>query len=347
LDASAKVVSWHHLMDASESGKELLDDLEGLMGKKEYTFVKQSLLSKKIPTPSLLIKDHKKASLMGEFPTRLVVPAQNFTSAFPKLGNLAIRRILDSNHVDYWKRTIVLASDLKEKLESLHICRDDVTIISLDIEAMYPSIKFKHIQNAVEYFSSGLSERDVDTVNECLELICFGMENTLLTFQDQYYIYDRDQSLDEKGLTIGGRCDSAWLADLVAAYILAEVDEELFSDTTFFFGMYRDDGLVVFNSKKTKTQVHTWLNYFQLAVDELCGNSFLQFTAVMWQSDGRPSRGNTGKFSVDTNQALPYPDMEMYWSSRGQLLFWVHLKPNQQFLDLNCGSSHTCHVTRL
>jgi hypothetical protein len=82
-------------------------------------------------------------------------------------------------------------------------------------------------------------------------------------------------------------------------------------------------------------------------VDELCGNSFLQFTAVMWQSDGRPSRGNTGKFSVDTNQALPYPDMEMYWSIQGQLLFWVHLKPNQQLLDLNCGSSHTCHVTRL
>jgi hypothetical protein len=127
--------------------------------------------------------------------------------------------------------------------------------------------------------------------------------------QDQYYIYDGDQSLDEKGLTIGGY-ESAWLADLVAAYILAEVDEERFSNATFF-GMYRNDGLVVFNSKKTNTQVHTWLNDFQLAVDELCGNSFLQFTAVMWQSDGRPSRGNTGKLSVDTNQALQYLDMEI------------------------------------
>jgi hypothetical protein len=125
-----------------------------------------------------------------------------------------------------------------------------------------------------------------------------------------------------------------------ATYILAEVDEELFSDATFF-GMYRDDGLVVFNSKKTKTQVHTWLNDFQLAVDELCGNPFLQFTAVMWQSDVRPSRGNTGKLSVDTNQAFPYLDMERYWNSRGILLFCVHLKPNQQLLYLNRGSSHT------
>jgi hypothetical protein len=85
----------------------------------------------------------------------------------------------------------------------------------------------------------------MDTVNECLELILFGMENTLLTFQDQYYIYDGDQPLDEKGLTIGG-----YESDLVSAYILAEVDEEFFSDATFF-GMYRDDGLVVFKSEDT------------------------------------------------------------------------------------------------
>jgi hypothetical protein len=140
--------------------------------------------------------------------------------------------------------------------------------------------------------------------------------------------------------------------------------------------MYRDDGLVVFNSKKMKTQVHTWLNDFQLAVDELCGNSFLQFTTVMWQSDVtwlndfqlavdelcgnsflqfttvmwqsdvRPSRGNTGKLSVDTNQSFPYLDMEMYWNSRGQLLFRVHLKNNQQLLYLNCGSYHTLSCYR-
>jgi hypothetical protein len=56
------------------------------MGKKEYTFVKQSLLSKKIPTPSLLIKDHKKASSTGEFPTLLVVPAQKFHFSIPQIG---------------------------------------------------------------------------------------------------------------------------------------------------------------------------------------------------------------------------------------------------------------------
>jgi hypothetical protein len=74
--------------------------------------------------------------------------------------------------------------------------------------------------------------------------------------------------------------------------------------------LIKDDGLVVFNSKKTKTQIQTWLNDFQLTVDELCGNSFLQFTAVMWHSGGRSSRSTTN-LSVDTNPAFPYLDMEM------------------------------------
>jgi hypothetical protein len=112
------------------------------------------------------------------------------------MGYLAIRRILDSNKINYSKRTIIQASDWKEKLDSLHIHQDNVTIISLDIEAMYPSIKFKLVQQGVEYFSGGLSDEEKDIVNECLALIRFGMENTLLTFQDQYYIYDGDQSLD-------------------------------------------------------------------------------------------------------------------------------------------------------
>jgi hypothetical protein len=168
------------------------------------------------------------------------------------------------------------------------------------------------------------------------------MENTLLTFQDQYYMYDGDQSLDEKGLTIGG-CESAWLSDFVAAYIFEQVDEK-FSDTRFV-GMYRDDGLVVFNSKKTKAQIQTRLNDIQLTVDELCGNSFLQFTAVMWHSGGRSSRSTTN-LSVDTNPAFPYLDMEMYWSGRGQLCFRVHLKPIQQLSYLNRGSSHTSSCYR-
>jgi hypothetical protein len=56
------------------------------------------------------------------------------------------------------------------------------------------------------------------------------MENTLLTFQDQYYIYDGDQFLDEKGLAIGG-FESAWLAEwprtFLSKYLSVQIALEL------------------------------------------------------------------------------------------------------------------------
>ena len=66
------------------------------------------------------------------------------------------------------------------------------------------------------------------------------MANTIVTFEDQFWIYGGDTPVEEKGLTIGG-FESAFYDDLVAAYIL-ENPPELFSDSVFY-GIYRDDGI--------------------------------------------------------------------------------------------------------
>mmetsp|Transcript_21389 Transcript_21389/g.42838 ORF Transcript_21389/g.42838 Transcript_21389/m.42838 type:complete len:106 (+) Transcript_21389:364-681(+) len=60
--------------------------MEDLTNDSEFVFVKESILSKSIPTPKLLIKDHKKKDDNDEFIRQLVIPATNFTAAFPKLG---------------------------------------------------------------------------------------------------------------------------------------------------------------------------------------------------------------------------------------------------------------------
>ncbi len=74
---------------------------------------------------------------------RLIVPATNFTEAFPKVGYLGIKNIFDQNGIDYSGSTIIQASQLKETLEKLNIMKDKVTIISFDAVRMYPSIKYK------------------------------------------------------------------------------------------------------------------------------------------------------------------------------------------------------------
>ena len=55
----------------------------------------------------------------GEFPTRLVIPATNFTATFSKIDYLGIKRCMDKGKVNYSRNYIVQASDLKETLEEI------------------------------------------------------------------------------------------------------------------------------------------------------------------------------------------------------------------------------------
>ena len=64
-----------------------------------------------------MIKDHKKLTCMGEFPTRLVIPATNFSATFEKLGYLGLKNILEKNEINYIKFTIVQASQVKVEWE--------------------------------------------------------------------------------------------------------------------------------------------------------------------------------------------------------------------------------------
>ena len=110
------------------------------------------------------------------------------------------------------------------------------------------------------------------------EMVKYGMDNTYVTFQDQYWIYGGHLLVEEKGLTIGGY-ESAFFADLVAAYIL-ENAEDIFSNS-LFNKIYRDDGIDIKNSILSIDQVCDWLETFQSRVNELTGSEYHKFTAVV------------------------------------------------------------------
>ena len=64
---------------------------------------------------------------------------------------------------------------------------------------------------------------------------------------------------EKRGLTIG--CyESAWLKDLVVAYILKQI-EELFTDF-IYHGIYHDDGFIILKGIKTKKEMNDWLINF-------------------------------------------------------------------------------------
>ena len=156
--------------------------------------------------------------------------------------------------------------------------------MSIDEEAFYPSVRYKLVEKAVKFFSENLTDEEEDTIKHCLDMIKFGMGNTLITFRDQYYEYDGGREINEKGLTIGGY-ESAWLADLAGAYIL-ENTQQHFKNTSYY-GIYRDDGFAVFKGKKTYQQIVTWRNKFQSSVSELADGDCPQFTCDAWLQEGK------------------------------------------------------------
>ncbi len=188
----------------------MLATLEDILSQNEFNYIKSTINKRAVPTVCLLIKDHKKRDKEGDFPTRLVVPAKNFTAGFPHVGQHGIKKILDRNNVIYTNKTIVQASHLKHQLEQLDTSRSNNTIASIDAKAMYPSVKYDHIKRAVEFYSRGLPEEDINTIQRCLEMVKFGMANTIVTFEDQYWEYGGAVPVEYKGLTIGG-FESAFL----------------------------------------------------------------------------------------------------------------------------------------
>ena len=112
-----------------------------MLSDNEYAFLLEGIESKAIPTPKLLIKDHKKKTNDG-YPTRLIIPATNFTATFLKLGYLGLKAILDKVEILYNKFMITNLYNLKRKLEKLNLEEDKITLASLDIENMYPQSGF-------------------------------------------------------------------------------------------------------------------------------------------------------------------------------------------------------------
>jgi hypothetical protein len=159
-------------------------------------------------------------------------------------------------------------------------------------------------------------------------------------FQGQYFEHNGlngDIDPNERALTIGG-FESAWLADVVAAYIL-EVTNHRFRRTTIFAGIYRDDGLLVFKGKRSASEIHKWLQELQTEINETVEGTYFQVTMVVWEPGGTDR--SFGSLSVTKTQSFPYLDMELVWSRSGALNFRVHLKDNQQLKYLNRGSTHT------
>ena len=120
------------------------------------------------------------------------------------------------------KYTIRQAKCLKLDLERIGrkeaIKMEKDLIVKLDIKAMYLSITYELVAEAVHYFAKGFLEDDKMRFEAGLGILKFSMSNCLNNFGEEYFQYGKEKNPFKRMLSIGG-FDSAWLADLCSGQL--------------------------------------------------------------------------------------------------------------------------------
>ena len=110
--------------------------------------------------------------------------------------------------------------------------------------------------------------------------------------------------------------DAAFNADMVADYLIEKAEEEF--ALTKFFGIYRDDGEIVFEGEQSTAELEQWLYWFQERINQIVGGKEIQFTMDIWKP-GTETREITPKLNVIGLLSFPYFDTEMSYNKQDTL----------------------------
>ena len=112
MTKNTRKITAEEVEQAHKKAMSVANDLQDFLSNKEFCFLMESINSKSLPLPQLLIKDHCDPK-EGKYPTRLVVPAVAFTDNFSKIGYMEIKKILDKNRINYGSKSNIQSVDLE------------------------------------------------------------------------------------------------------------------------------------------------------------------------------------------------------------------------------------------
>ena len=134
--------------------------------------------------------------------------------------------------------------------------------------SIYSSIKWLLVKKSISFSQETYQITKKSTIKLCLELIAFGMISTLLTFRVKYIEYGY-KYIETHGVAIG-RYKWAFLAIIVSFYLYKKCKDQ-FKDI-LWKRINRDDGLLIFKSKESFSEIKIWRDDFQIKLNKVSVN---------------------------------------------------------------------------
>ena len=131
------------------------------------------------------------------------------------------------------------------------------------------------------------------------------MSSAVLEFGDKYFEY-REKGIKTKGLEIGGY-ESYFLAYLVASYLFEKCNNQF--NKVLQKGIYRDNGLLVFEGNKSHLGIKIWRDVFQSMVNKSSINELLQHTCDLCIPNTLLSRNKYDDILEIITHAIPYLEL--------------------------------------
>eukprot|EP00957_Ditylum_brightwellii_P116216 8864728-Ditylum_brightwellii.AAC.1 len=119
---------------------------------------------------------------------------------------------------------------------------------------MYPSVRVKLIQKALNHYARDLPDKAKKTIKQCMDIIHFGMKSTLIQFQGKYCVYRGEvkegEEAEENVVLAIGAYESAFLTDIIDSFVFEKMSKCF--KVSKFRGIYHNDGSVILTGKWVK-----------------------------------------------------------------------------------------------
>ena len=112
---------------------------------------------------------------------------------------------------------------------------------------------------------------------------------------------------------------------------------------TRYFGLYRDDGNVVFEGVRSAEDLVNWLSRFQTRVNEIVEGEEIQFTMDIWKPGERSRVIKPKVVEVVGGNLFPYFHMGMSFDANQYLFFNGHTKPDYYLVQVFGHWEHPHH----